>query len=253
MLPRLIPFLLIKNKALIKTKKFSQEVYLGDPINALRIFNEKEVDEVLVIDKNASLNGPDFDFLADLATEAFMPLGYIGGIRHVDDAKRVIQLGFEKIGFNSSVVENPELVSQLVSELGAQSIFAVVDVKKDFFGKKNAMINGGTKKSGLSPSAFAKKSVELGVGEIVVQSIDQDGCMNGYDIELIKEIVSLGSVPIVASGGAGKLEDFKAAVQAGSSAVAAGSFFVFMNGDRNSILINYPSYDVVESIFGNNL
>lgn len=250
MLPRLIPVLLINNRSLIKTKKFGSEVYLGDPVNALKIFNEKEVDEVLIVDKSAAKTGkPDFELLEDLAKEAFMPMGYIGGIRTVEDGKRIVSCGFEKIGFNSDIVINPDVVSKLAQDLGAQSVFAVIDVKKDLFGRKSAMISSASKKSGMSPVEFARKAAELGVGELIIQSVDNDGCMSGYDIELVSEIAKNVSIPVVACGGAGNIEDFKNAVQAGASAVAAGSFFVFMNNNRNSILINYPTYSLVESIF----
>lgn len=250
MLPRLIPVLLIENRSLIKTKKFSSPVYLGDPVNALRIYNEKEVDEVLIVDKSTGTNGPDFEFLEDLAKEAFMPMGYVGGIRNIDDAKKLISIGYEKVGFNGAVLSKPDLVKLAAGELGAQSVFVVVDFKKNLFGTTYAYTSNGSKNSQLKPLEFSKKALELGIGELIIQSIDKDGCMTGYDLDIIKEISKSATVPVVACGGAGSLNHFSEAIKNGAEAVAAGSFFVFMGQDRNSILINYPPYEKVEEIFG---
>lgn len=249
MLPRLIPVLLIDDFGLIKTRKFSNPKYLGDPLNALKIFNEKEVDEVIIIDRSITGKGLNFDFLEHLAQEAFMPLGYVGGIKSESDARRLISIGYEKIGFNSAIVDNEKMVNILTRELGSQSVFAVIDSKKPLIGSAKAFIKNGRVNSGHSPLEFAQKAISLGVGELIVQSIENDGCMKGFDLKLISDVSRSSTVPLVALGGAGSISDFQLAIKAGASAVAAGSFFSFLENDRNSILINYPSYSEVEKIF----
>lgn len=243
--PRIIPMLLIENKKLIKTIRFSKPKYLGDPINALKIFNEKGVDELCVIDKSARYNdiGIDFDYLKSIASEAFMPLSYAGGIKTVDDVRKIISLGFEKVVLNSSLFFNPSLISEAAKIAGSQSVVVSIDYKKNFLGKKYTYINNGTKCTKKSPLEMAVMAEKLGAGELLLTSIDNEGKMSGYDTETIKEISSIINIPIIASGGAGKISDFRNVLKnCNADAVAASSMFVYF-GLNKAVLINFPEED----------
>lgn len=240
--PRVIPCLLIHNKNMVKTKCFKNPNYLGDPINAVKIYNEKMVDELCVLDITRNRKGIDFDYLYSIATEAFMPLSYGGGIETIDQVKQLFRIGFEKVVINTSLVRNPVLISQIVSYAGSQSIVASIDVKKTIFGKQRCFIHCGSKNSGISPINLAKRAEKLGVGEIFLNSIDCDGMMKGYDLKLIHEISENIRIPLIACGGAGRFSDLKKAIEAGANAVAAGSIFVYY-GEKRAVLIHYPDED----------
>lgn len=243
---RIIPCLLVKNKGLFKTVQFKDGKYVGDPINAVKIFNEKEVDELMVLDIDATKEGrePDFGMIENLANESRMPLCYGGGVKTVEHAKKIIHLGAEKVALSSAVIENPDLVSEIAKAVGVQSVIVVLDVKKKgLFGKYQVYIHNGTKPTGKSPVELAKKFEALGAGEIVINSIDNDGLMKGYDFNLIDMVRSAINLPLTVLGGAGSLEDIKSIIDKYKViGVAAGSLFVF-KGKFKAVLINYPNRD----------
>lgn len=245
---RVIPSLLLRNGGLVKTVKFSQPQYVGDPINAVRIFNDKEVDELVFLDISAAGRGPNFELLADIASEAFMPFGYGGGITTIDQVKRLFQLGVEKVILNSVLADNPELVEQAAALAGSSSVVASIDVKRSFLGRYSVHTQGGRRDLKQDPVAFAAEMARRGAGEILLTAIDRDGVQAGYDHELIARVSTGVTVPVVACGGAGKLADFRTAVDAGASAVAAGSLFVF-HGRHRAVLITYPDYSALEALF----
>lgn len=247
---RVIPCLLLMNNGLVKTTKFRGPVYIGDPINAVKIFNEKEVDEIILLDITATecRRGPNFQLISDIASECFMPLAYGGGIKSLSDIKKVIDIGVEKVIINSSAIESPLFIREAAGLYGSQSIIISIDVKKKFSGAYEVFSHRGRNGTDLDPAQHAVRMEEEGAGEIFLNSIDKDGTREGYDIELIKRVSSAISIPLIACGGAGSLSDFKEAVKAGASAVAAGSFFVFY-GKYKAVLINYPSIGEVEEIF----
>lgn len=247
---RVIPCLLLRKAGLVKTVKFSNARYVGDPINAVRIFNEKEVDELVFLDIDATPSGagPNFELLADIASEAFMPFGYGGGIRTIDQVKRLFGLGVEKIIVNSAIASNPKLISQAAEIAGRSSVVASIDVRRSWIGRYSVVVNCGKTDTMRDPVEYAKFVEQLGAGEILLNSIARDGTMSGYDLELIKRISEAVSIPVVAVGGAGELGHFLEAVNCGASAVAAGSMFVF-HGKHRAVLITYPSYKELEALF----
>jgi cyclase len=235
--------LLLKDGALVKTVKFRDPGYIGDPINAIRIYNEKEVDELILLDITATLENrqPPFKELSEIANECFMPVTYGGGIRRLEDIKEIFNLGIEKVALNSYAVENPTFIRQAADKFGTQSIVVSIDVKKKFLGCYEVYTHGGRKGTGLDPVKFASQVEKLGAGEILLTSIDRDGTQEGYDLELIKKVTSTVSVPVIACGGAGKIEDFGAAVKVGgASACAVGSMVVYF-GRHRAVLINFPA------------
>lgn len=242
--PRIIPCLLVKNKGLVKTINFRDARYLGDPINAVRIFNEKEVDELMVLDIDATFNNvePDFKMIENLAAECRMPFCYGGGIKTAEQAQRIISLGVEKVAISSAAVDNPELVSEIAREAGSQSVVVIIDVKKKTIGGNyEVRIHNGKRSTGKCPIDFARQMESLGVGEIVVNSIDHDGTMNGYDFKLVDKIRKSINVPMSVIGGAGSLGDIgKLISKYGIIGAAAGSLFVF-KGIYRAVLINYPN------------
>jgi len=242
--PRIIPCLLVHNKGLVKTVKFKDPKYVGDPINAVRIFNEKEVDELMVVDIDATRENrePDYKMIEKLATECRMPLCYGGGIKTAEQAQRIFSLGVEKIAISSVAIEEPALITAVASRVGNQSVIVVLDAKKKLFGGKYEICtHNGTKSTGIDPIEFAKKCESLGAGEIIINSIDQDGMMKGYDFSLIDKIRQSISIPMTALGGAGTLEDIgKLISKHGIIGAAAGSLFVF-KGKYKAVLINYPN------------
>lgn len=240
---RVIPCLLLRGEGLVKTTRFSEPRYVGDPINAIRIFNDKEVDELILLDITASREGrgPAFGAIRDFASECFMPVGYGGGIRSLTDAREVLALGVEKIIVNTMALRRPALVAEISSEFGAQAVVVSIDVRKKLLGGYEVMAAGGTAKTGLTPVEHAKQMVALGAGEIFLNSIDRDGTGSGYDTALVRSVAQAVSVPVIACGGAGSLADFGIAVNEGqASAVAAGSMFVF-HGKHRAVLISYPT------------
>ncbi|RDB42164.1 imidazole glycerol phosphate synthase cyclase subunit [Halomonas sp. DQ26W] len=247
---RVIPTLLLSKGGLVKTTKFKQPKYVGDPVNAIRIFNEKEVDELVVLDIDASREGrePDYDAIAEFASECFMPLAYGGGIRTVKQARTLFSLGLEKVVLQTAILDNTELISDIAQRFGSQSVIASVDIKRDWRGR--AKIWSAAKRKKLDPPWLDKlqEFVDAGAGEILLNSVDRDGTQQGYDNELIATAAKALSVPVIALGGAGKLEHLASVVESGASAVAAGSLFVFQ-GPHRAVLISYPRYSVLESLF----
>ncbi len=234
----------------MKTRRFRDATYIGDPINAVKIFNDKEVDELTFLDIEAtpSGRGPDFELLEAIVAEAFMPFGYGGGIRSVDDVRKLLSLGIEKVILNTAAFDNPELVSACADMAGSSSVVVSIDVRTDILRRRRVCVAGGKRTVANDPVAMAKKMEQLGAGEILLNSIDRDGTGIGYDLGLIADISRAVSIPVVALGGAGSLEDMRNAIQAGASAVAAGSFFVF-HGPHRAVLISYPDGQTLESLF----
>lgn len=244
---RVIPSLLLRNGGLVKTRRFTDAVYVGDPINAVKIFNDKEVDELAFLDIGATPagRGPDFELLEAIAAEAFMPFGYGGGIRTVDEVHRLLTLGIEKVILNTAAFDDPGLVGACAEVAGSSSVVVSIDVRTDLFRRRRVMVAGGTRAAGRDPVEMALEMQRRGAGEILLNSIDRDGMGSGYDLRLVSEVSSAVSIPVVALGGAGSLEDMRKAVEAGASAVAAGSFFVF-HGPHRAVLISYPDYKTME-------
>jgi cyclase len=248
---RVIPCLLLRNAGLVKTIGFKEPKYVGDPVNAVKIFNEKEVDELIVLDIDASKrgSGPNYDLLADMASECFVPLCYGGGVTSVEQATRIVQLGIEKIAVNAAAIADLGLVTELSAVLGSQSVVAGIDVKRDWLGRYRVYDASSAKLTDRFPEAYAEELVLAGAGEILLSSVDEDGSQAGYDLKLVDKVTRAISVPVIASGGAGRLEDFASAVNAGASAVAAGSMFVFQ-GRHRAVLISYPPYKELERLLG---
>jgi cyclase len=242
--PRVIPCLLLKNEGLVKTVKFKDPKYLGDPINIVRIFNDKEVDELVFLDITATIENrrPNFELLGKITSECFMPLGYGGGIRDMDDVKRLLAMGVEKIVLNTSAVENPSLIRVAADYAGSQAVVISMDVKKTLFAKHEIFTRNGKKGTGLDPVKFAVEMERQGAGELLLNSIDRDGTMQGYDLELIHRVADSVTVPVVACGGAGNVQHLAEAIRAGASAAGAGSMFVFQ-GPLRGVLISYPAQE----------
>lgn len=252
MLPvRVIPILLLRGRGLVKTVKFKDPVYVGDPLNTVRLFNDKEVDELICVDITASRDGgePNFDMLADIASECFMPFGFGGGVRTLDHAKRILGTGAEKVVVNTQAIDNPALVEEIAGVFGSQAVIASIDARKTLFGGYEIATHGGSRKLKRAPEEVAHEMEQRGAGEILINSIDRDGTREGFDIALIRRVSAAVQVPVVACGGAGKLDDFRAAVRdGGADAVAAGSFFVF-RGKHKAVLITYPAPDQLAALF----
>ncbi|MBS1557218.1 MAG: imidazole glycerol phosphate synthase subunit HisF [Bacteroidetes bacterium] len=246
---RVIPGLLMQNGGLVKSIRFKDHKYVGDPINAVKIFNEKGADEIVLLDRSASGKGPDLVKIQEIAGEAFMPMGYGGGITQLAQIQQLIAGGVEKIILNTSTFTHPQLVTDGAKYVGSQSIVASIDVKKNWMGKYKVYIANGTKNTGTDPVAYAQKMEQAGAGEILLTSIDRDGTFEGYDTELLAAVCRAVSIPVVALGGAGGLAHFSEAIAHGASAVAAGSFFVFQRPHR-AVLISYPSEtELKETVF----
>lgn len=238
---RVIPVLLLHKGGLIKSVQFKDYKYVGDPINAVKIFNEKEIDEIVVLDINASKErrGPNMQQLKEIAGEAFIPLAYGGGISTIEEVKQLFYLGVEKVIFNYQATLNKNLISAAASIVGSQSVVVSVDVKKNLFGKYRVYTLNGNENTGKDPASFAVEMQEAGAGEIFLNSIDKDGTFGGYDLSLINKVSTVLDIPLIACGGAASIEDFLAASKNGASAVAAGSFFVFQRPHK-AVLISYP-------------
>ena len=248
---RVIPCLLLSNGGLVKTRKFKNPVYVGDPINAIRIFNEKEVDELVLLDIRASLEkrGPNYELLKEVASECFMPLAYGGGITSIDQIKELLRLGIEKVILNTSLNRDPNFVREAVATFGSQAITASIDVRRRLFGRYEVMTLAGTEATELDPVGAAQIVEKLGVGEILLTSIDAEGSMKGYEIDLLAKVSQSVNIPVIASGGAGSLDHLRTAVREGhASAVSAGSMFVFY-GPHRAVLITYPQYRKLCELF----
>ena len=242
---RIVPCLLMKNGELTKTIQFQDEKYIGDPLNAVRIFNEKQVDELLIIDISATAQEilPNFELLEKIAAECRMPLCYGGGVKSYADAKRLVELGVEKVAISSAAIEDPDIISLMANSLGSQSVAVVIDVKKNsgLFGSSYSVFTHNGRVKIRSPLIeLLQRAAAAGAGEIVINSIDRDGTMGGYDLQLVKIVESSVSVPLMFIGGAGKLSDMSDLFGiAPMAAAAAGSLFVF-KGKYRAVLINYP-------------
>lgn len=242
--PRVIPCLLVHEGGLVKTVGFKAPKYVGDPINAVKIFNEKEADELVVLDIDATVNGvePDYRMIANLAAECRMPLCYGGGVRSAAQAKKIIALGVEKIALSAAAIDDPNLITQIADEIGRQSVVVVLDVKKRMLSKEyDVFTHNGKKNTKRSVIEVATQAEALGVGEIIINSIDNDGQMKGYDLVLAKQIRDAVNIPITFLGGAGSLDDIGALIRTcGVVGASAGSLFVF-KGVYKAVLINYPN------------
>ena len=242
--PRIIPCLLVHNRGLVKTVNFATPKYVGDPINAVRIFNEKEVDELVVLDIDATRHGvePDFRMIQNLAAECRMPFCYGGGIKTVDQATRIIKLGVEKVAISSAALETPQLLPVIADQIGAQSVVVVLDGKRDARkGRYEVWTHNGQKNTGRTVGEVIESLKDVGVGEITINSIDNDGVMKGYDLALVKQVRGIVPTPMTVLGGAGSLLDIQALFrEVGVIGAAAGSLFVF-KGSYRAVLINYPN------------
>ena len=247
---RVIPCLLLSDGGLVKTTRFGKPVYVGDPINAIRIFNDKQADELMVLDIAASREGrePNYALIEQFAGECFMPLSYGGGIRTVDQARRLLSLGVEKVCLQTAAYRDPTVVTQIAERGGSQAVLVAVDVKRSWLGRPKLYASATGKTLDEPWMERVRALVAAGAGEVVLNAVDRDGTMAGMDLELIREASAGIDVPLIALGGAGSLGDIKDAVTAGASAVAAGAFFVF-HGPHRAVLITYPHYDELERLF----
>ena len=249
--PRIIPVLLLRGDGLIKGIKFNHYQYVGDPINAVKIFSEKKADEILFLDIDASREHRiiSTELVRKVAEESYMPFGVGGGIKTIEDIRKLLGAGAEKVSINTALVESPNLVSEAANKFGSQSIVASIDVKRKWNGAYQIIILSGKKATGLDPIAFAAKMEKLGAGEIMINSIERDGTMQGYDLNIISQIAKSVNIPVIACGGARNIADLRDAIHIGeASAAAAGSLFVF-HGPKRAVLISYPSYEDLEWIY----
>jgi imidazole glycerol-phosphate synthase subunit HisF len=251
--PRITPCLLIHNKGLVKTVKFKDSKYVGDPVNAVKIFNEKEVDELIVLDIDATVENrePDYKMIENLANECRMPLCYGGGIKTASQAQKILSLGVEKIAISSVVFNNPDLVREISTKVGSQSVVVVFDVKKKLFGDYDVCTHNAKNKIKQDLLELVERVQNLGAGEIVINSIDNDGLMKGYDLDLIEKVKNRLNIPMTVLGGVGTIEDIgKAIDRFGIIGCAAGSLFVF-KGKYKAVLINYPNQEKKNQIINN--
>jgi cyclase len=251
---RIIPCLQLIDNALVKTVKFSNHSYIGDPINTVRIFNELEVDELCFLDIRATLEkrSPNLEILRQIAEECFMPLSYGGGVKDCETAKKILSIGFEKIVINTAAMENIHLISEIAGHSGNQSIIGSIDIKKNIWGNYKVYTHDGTKNTDLDPIAYAQKLEKLGVGELLITSMDQDGTWKGFDIEILKNIAACVNIPIIANGGAGSIHDIGEVVsKAGVSAVAIGSMVVYQKKGLG-VLVNFPDKSELSAVLNEN-
>ncbi len=243
--PRVIPALLIRGNGLYKGIKFKDHKYVGDPINAIKIFNDKEVDELCVFDIQATIDNkePNYELIKAFATECFMPCCYGGGIQKIEHAQKIFSLGIEKVSIGAAAYTNKKIVSEIAQQFGASSTVVCIDYKKNIFGKNLVHINQGKENIKLDPLDFARMMESEGAGELIINSIDRDGTMQGYDIEILEKISSTVTIPTIGLGGAGKITDLGKAIKIGKvGAAAAGSMFVFY-GKLKGVLVNFPTLE----------
>lgn len=240
--PRIIPCLTMQHFDLVKTINFKNPRYIGDPVNSVKIFNNKDVDEMCILDITATTEGrePDLEFLHEIASEAFMPLGYGGGIKTLEQAKEIFRIGYEKIILNSLLFDNPREVRRIVDFAGSQSVVACVDYKKDLLGRTYVVTHDGRDKIKKDITSIIEYVMDLRVGEILLTAVDFEGKMEGYDLDTARRIVDNVKVPVILNGGAGRIEDIADAFKMGADAVAVSSFFVYY-GDNKAVLINTPT------------
>lgn len=248
MQPRIIPVLLLDGNALYKTRCFRAPRYLGDPVNTVKIFNEKGCDELMVLDVTASVGGnpPAFEMIGEIASECFMPVCYGGGVRTLKDCERLFGLGIEKVAINSAALADPKLVAAASREFGSQSIVVVADYRRTLFGRKLVYTARGRNRTRWGIVDYAREVERQGAGELVLQSVERDGTGKGYDIETIKEVAESVSIPVVACGGAGSCDDLVAVMKV-AHAAAAGSMFV-LHGPHKAVLISYPDYKTMRKL-----
>ncbi len=248
---RVIPVLLVKDHGLVKTTKFADPKYVGDPINAIRIFNEKEVDELVLLDISAtpSKRGPNFALVQDVAAECFMPLAYGGGIRGLDDATQLFGLGIEKVVLRSAAASDLRTITAIADYAGSSSVVVSIDVQKRRFGREQLFAPGTLAHGDSDWTGFLRRAIDAGAGEIILNHVDRDGTMSGMDADLIAAAARATTVPLVAVGGVGSLEHIGAGVRAGADAVGAGAFFVY-HGPRRAVLITYPRYEELTALLG---
>lgn len=244
----MIPVLLMQGGQLVKGERFRKHSYVGDPTNAVRIFCDKEVDELAILDISAtpSGRGPDFDLLEEIVSEAFMPLACGGGVSTVDQAARLFAIGLEKVIVNSALSDDPGLVDGLADRFGSQAVVVSIDVGRRLFGRDTVMTHNGQRALNRDPADFAREMADRGAGEILLTSIAREGTRRGYDGDLIRSVAEAVPIPVVANGGAGELAHFADAVAAGAAAVAAGSLFVH-RGRHRAVLISYPDAAQLEA------
>lgn len=253
--PRIIPVLLLKNQGLVKSIAFKNHRYIGDPINAVKIFNDLKADELIFLDILASKEKRtvSLDFVKNVGEEANMPFSVGGGITTLREIQDIIAAGAEKVVINTKAVLEPDFIRTASGTFGSSTIVVCIDVKKKFMGNEQTWILNGSKPTGIRPVEFAMQMEERGAGEIIIQSIEHDGCMQGYDIELTRKICEAVKIPVVALGGAGNIQHMKQAyTEAFANGLAAGSMFVY-HGSRNGILINYPDTEQLKKINNNGL
>jgi cyclase len=248
-LPRVIPSLLLRGEGLVKGVHFKDFKYVGDPINAIKIFNEKEVDELFFLDISATGEGrtPLIDLVQRLADECYMPFGVGGGIRSVDEARTILKAGAEKVSINSAAIEDPALITRIAEQFGTQSVVVSIDVRKGWTGSYAVYARNGSTKTRLDPVEWAVEAARRGAGEILLTSIDRDGTAEGYDLDIVRRVAAAVNVPLIACGGAGSVDQLRDALGAGAAAVAAGSFFVF-HGRKRAVLINFPNQAELASL-----
>ncbi len=249
---RVIPTLLLKDWGIVKTVRFGKETYIGCPINAVRVFNSNNVDELILLDIQATRQGrgPNPEVVTQIADEACMPITMGGGIRDLETVRLMLNSGADKVCINTAAVEEPEFVQQAAARFGSQCVVVSIDVKKRWNGKFEVFTRRGRRRTGLSPVQHAVQMEQLGAGEILINSVDRDGTWGGYDLPMLKQVADAVNVPVIACGGAGKLQDFADAVHVGgASAVSAGSFFLY-HGRRRGILITFPTRDELQTVLG---
>lgn len=246
---RVIPCLLLSGEGLVKTTKFQSPSYVGDPLNAIRIFNEKEVDELIVLDIDASRQGraPNFKRVEQVASECFMPLCYGGGVTSVEHARTLFSLGVEKVSLQSAALADLRIVSEIASRFGNQAVVVSIDVKRNLFGTPRLYASSRRNATSTPWQQFLKSAVAAGAGEIFLNAVDKDGTLSGMDTSLIKEAASICDAPLIAAGGAGSVQDLRAAVEAGADAICAGAMFVY-HGPRRAVLITYPLYSQLRAL-----
>jgi imidazole glycerol-phosphate synthase subunit HisF len=247
--PRVIPCLQVAGGELFKTRRFKDPLYLGDPINAVKLFNDLDCDELIVADIRATLEGrePDYALIEEIATEAFMPLAYGGGVNSVEQIRRILSIGIEKVVISTAAADG-KVISAAAAVFGSQSIVVSVDVRKTLLGRREVWTRSGTKSTGMDPRAYCIRMQEYGAGELFVQSIDLEGARTGYDLALMKEVSAAVEIPVIACGGAGSLEDIKLLLQSSSvAAAAAGTMFV-LHGKHKAPLISYPRPHEIEAL-----
>ncbi|MEQ8362608.1 MAG: HisA/HisF-related TIM barrel protein [Cyclobacteriaceae bacterium] len=252
---RVIPVIMLDEGRAVITRKFGNPIYVGDPINAIKILNDKEVDELIILDitNKRKRNTPNFDLIAKMASESFMPLAYGGHVITIADAERIIKCGIEKISYNTALFTNPEMVREFSGKFGSQSTLASIDIKKNLLGTYSVRTKNGSHKVGTNIELILKSITQLGVGEILVNSMDQDGSLDGYDVRLIERMTKCINVPLIACGGAANISDFVQAANVGkASGVAAGAMF-FFKGSFDAVLVSYPDQKTLITHLYNNL